>query len=117
MTALLVALGAALGAPARHLVQAWARSRGASVAGALLLINVSGSLLLGVIARTVHDGAPVWLLALIGVGFCGAFTTFAGHALEVATAAREARARHAALDLGLSLVLGLAAASLGWAVA
>ena len=73
MTALLVALGAAAGAPARLLVDRRLGSERAT-----LLVNSLGSLLLGVVAAA---GEPV--VALVGTGFCGAFTTFSTYALVV----------------------------------
>ncbi len=115
MTALLVALGAALGATCRHLATVTARERlGATTAGAVLAVNASGSFALGLIAGADADGGPTWLMPLLGIGFCGAYTTFATHAVEVATAIREGRTRHALADLGLHLVLALALVSLGW---
>lgn len=118
MTALLVALGAAIGACCRHLVTIAMRSRlGATTAGAVLAINASGSLLLGLVAGVDSGRGPAWLLPLLGVGFCGAYTTFATHAVEVASAVRTGRARHALADLGLNLALGLALVSVGWMIA
>lgn len=116
MTALLVALGAALGALFRHLVVSVLRTRGATAAGGVLTVNTTGSLLLGLVAGHACGADPGWLLPLVGVGFCGAYTTFATHAVEVASAARTGRTRHALADLGLNLVLGLALVSLGWAI-
>lgn len=117
MTALLVALGAAMGASCRHLVTVAMRARlRATTAGAVLTVNASGSLLLGLVAGASSEGAATWLVPLVGIGFCGAFTTFATHAVEVATAMREGRARHGLVDLALHLVLGLALVSLGWTI-
>lgn len=117
MTALLVALGAAIGAACRHLVTAAMRSRlGATPAGAVLAINASGSLLLGLVAGQASGAAPEWLLPLVGIGFCGAYTTFATHAVEVASAARAGRTHHALADALLNLCLGLALVTLGWSI-
>lgn len=114
MTWLLVLVGGGLGALARHEVTTRARLRGATTAGATMLVNLPGSLLLGLVAGLVHSGGPHWLLPLLGVGFCGGFTTFSSHAVEVAAAVQEQRLRHALADLALSVVLGVALASLGW---
>ena len=117
MTGLLVAIGAALGAVCRHLVTTAMRSRlGATPAGAVLTVNASGSLLLGLVAGHASGAAPGWLLPLVGVGFCGAYTTFATHAVDVVSAARAGRTRHALVDLLLSLALGGLLVTLGYSV-
>jgi fluoride exporter len=99
VTVLLVALGAAVGAPARYLVD-----RVVPRHWGTLLVNVLGSLLLGLFAGL--DPHPY---ALLGLGFCGAFTTFSAFAVEAVTGAG---ARYVALSAGLCL----AAAALGLAV-
>lgn len=117
MTALLVALGAAIGASCRHLAIVMMRAQlRATTAGAVLAVNASGSFLLGLAAGLDSGAAPEWLIPLVGIGFCGAYTTFATHAVEVAAAVRAGRTRHALVDLGLNLALGLALVSLGWAL-
>lgn len=73
MTLLLVGVGGAAGAVVRWLV-----SRALPGRRATLLVNLAGSLLLGLLAATAP--APY---ALLGVGFCGALTTFSTFAVEV----------------------------------
>lgn len=68
MTPLMVALGAALGAPARFAVALWLPGRRAT-----FLVNVLGSLLLGLLSHSS---------AFLGIGFCGAFTTYSAFAVE-----------------------------------
>ena len=80
MTPLLVALGAAVGAPARFAVALWVPGRAAT-----LIVNVLGSGLLGLL---VHASASS--TALVGTGFCGAFTTYSAFAVE-ATESRSWR--------------------------
>lgn len=113
--ALLVAVGAALGAPARYLTNHWVRERlgGTAVAGTLI-VNVVGSFVLGVLVGAGVTGAP---MALVGIGFCGALTTFSTLALEVWDAMSDDRRTHAVVNVGLSLALGLGAAWLGWFLA
>jgi CrcB protein len=74
VTPLLVALGAAVGAPARFAVAQVLPGRRAT-----LLVNVLGSLVLGLLVDSSASTA-----ALLGVGFCGAFTTYSTFAVEAA---------------------------------
>lgn len=118
MTALLVVAGAAVGAPARFLVDRWARRH--SSAGTILgtlIVNVVGSLVLGVVAALSRDpGAPSWLLPLVGVGFCGALTTFSTLAFETWVFYEERAWRPFAANLLLSVGLGGVAVALGYAL-
>ncbi|NHI18702.1 CrcB family protein [Phycicoccus endophyticus] len=97
------------------LVGQWARDRaGLPTPAGTLAVNVAGSLALGAVVGSGVDGG--WL-ALVGTGFCGAFTTFSSLALEVWDAMAEGRRVESAGTVGLSLVLGLGAAALGYLVA
>lgn len=110
--ALLVALGAALGAPARMLVGHWVRDRfGGTAAAGTLAVNVVGSFVVGAL---VGGGAGAGWMALVGTGFCGAFTTFSSLALEVWEALEDGRRVEATSVTAASLVLGIGAAVLGW---
>ena len=104
MTALLVVLGAAVGAPARLLV-----SRALPGPRGTLAVNGAGSLLLGLVA-----GAAPASYALVGVGFCGALTTFSTFALETVEGAGW---RYVAGSTALCLAaaaLGLLAGGAPW---
>ncbi|MFW5470823.1 fluoride efflux transporter FluC [Knoellia sp. CPCC 206435] len=110
-TVLLVALGAAVGAPLRYAVTQALRDRGATSHAGTLVVNVLGSFVLGLLVGSgVRDDA----LALLGTGFCGALTTMSTLALEVWDSTVEDRPRHGVATLVLHLVLGLGAAWLGW---
>ena len=113
--ALLVVAGAALGAPLRLLVDRWARARyGVGTVVGTLVVNVAGSLVLGVAAG--WSAAPSWVLPLVGIGFCGALTTFSTLALETWVFVERREWRPFAANLALSLGLGLPAVWLGWAL-
>jgi CrcB protein len=79
-----VALGAALGAPMRFVVE---RRLSASWPWGTWLVNVVGSavlgVLLGVIAGRGSQGSTTAVVALVGTGFCGSLTTFGGFAAQV----------------------------------
>lgn len=76
MSALLVAVGAAVGAPLRLIA---GRALDRSSPWGTLLVNVLGSALLGWLVGHGVDGRP---LALLGTGFCGAFTTYSAFAVQ-----------------------------------
>jgi len=80
-----IAFGAVVGATARYLISGYiAKLFPSSFPCGTLLINVSGSLLLGFYLvwtseRVLID--PRWRL-LVAIGFCGSYTTFSSYAFE-----------------------------------
>ena len=76
MSALLVALGAAIGAPLRLLAGHHLDRR---THWGTLAVNLAGSALLGWLVGHDVDGRP---LTLLGTGFCGAFTTYSAVAVQ-----------------------------------
>lgn len=78
MTPLLVALGAGVGAPLRYWLGRRLDAGGRWPTGTLLA-NTGGSLLLGLLGGLAVTGHA---LALLGVGFCGALTTWSGLAVQ-----------------------------------
>jgi fluoride exporter len=111
MTALLVALGAGAGASARFLLAEWLNGR-APVPYGTLAANTAAALLLGVLVRVCGEQA----YALLGVGFCGALSTYSTLAWETHSLA-SIRVPHALNYQTLSIVLGIGAVALGWWVA
>ena len=115
MTALLVAVGALVGAPLRLWAVRAAVRAGRDPSVGTLAVNVVGSAVLGAI--TGGAGVAPEVLALVGTGFCGALTTFSTFGADVV---RLAEARRLLVALGYTaatLVLGLGAAAITWAVA
>lgn len=111
MTLLLVLVGGAVGAPLRYLADSWLSRRTDGVfPWGTFAVNVAGSFALGLIAAS----APGWLVALGGVGVCGALTTFSTFGFETVRLVEKGRPGPALLNVAGSLVLGLAAAALGW---
>lgn len=119
MTVLMVALGAAAGAPLRYAVDRFVQSRTRGVfPWGTLVVNVVGSFLLGVIARAALDGGVGEdVVALGGVGFCGALTTYSTFGYETLRLV-EGGARWIAFgNVAVSVVAGVGAAAAGWWVA
>jgi CrcB protein len=115
VTLLLVALGAAVGAPARYLADRFVRSwLGPGFPWGTLLVNVVGSALLGFLtALPVSAG----LGAMLGTGFCGALTTYSTFGYETLRLARAGNRARAITYVAASAALGVAAALGGAALA
>lgn len=113
---LAVAVGGALGAAARFILDGLinTRRRTALPLGTLT-INITGSLLLGIVTgAAIPLGALV--VAVVGTGVLGGYTTFSTASFETVRLAREGRTGLAALNgLGM-LVVSVAAAAAGIAV-
>ena len=117
---LAISVGGALGANARYLLASWATTQwGAHFPVATLLINVSGSCVLGVYLTFVterftgHEATRLF----VATGFLGAYTTFSTFAFEsVGLVRRRAYVLATANVLG-STVLGLLGAWIGAMVA
>ena len=106
MSALMVVLGAALGAPLRHAVAHLLDER---FPAGTLLVNVVGSGLFGAFAA-LSLGDAAW--AFLGTGFCGAFTTFSSFAVQAVDRPR----RTAVAYVVATTVLATGACALGWAL-
>jgi fluoride exporter len=115
---LVVAAGGIVGAPARYLLdQAVTRRAGPGWPWGTLVINLSGSLLLGFLTGlTLAGHLPPAAKALLGTGFCGAYTTYSTFTFETVRLAENGRYLGAAGNVLVSVLAGLAAAAAGLAV-
>ncbi|CAB4548104.1 MAG: hypothetical protein F2530_04810 [Actinobacteria bacterium] len=107
MNALYVILGAAVGAPARFAIDQYIRKFTNKPYG-IFLVNILGSFLLGMTFKSsehIHD--------LLAIGFAGAFTTWSTFMLDIYLAFELKRHKEAAMNLVLSLGVGLLAAWCG----
>ncbi|GAA3934857.1 fluoride efflux transporter CrcB [Actinomadura viridis] len=115
MTVLLVALGAAIGAPLRYLADRAVQARHDTVfPWGTFAVNVAGSGLLGLLAALP---AGHGVTALAGTGFCGALTTYSTLGYETLRLAEDGARAFALLNALLSIAAGLGAAYCGMAVA
>ena len=114
MSWILVACGGALGAVSRYAIdRAFAAAFGQTFLG-IMLINVSGAFLLGVfVAGSVNGGWSASARPLIAIGFLGSYTTFSTLAVTSIQLAESGEPTRAALNIGGSVALGLAAAWAG----
>ena len=109
MTPLLVVAGALVGAPLRLLVLRLAARAGRDPALGTLVVNVTGSAVLGAVLGL--GDAPAWVVALVGTGFCGTLTTFSTFGADVVRLLEERALGRALGHLLAALVLGVGAAA------
>jgi CrcB protein len=119
VTALLVALGAAVGAPLRYLVDRTVLGRHDSLfPWGTFAVNVAGSFVLGVLAGgSTSHAVPGSVFALLGTGLCGALTTYSTFGYETVRLLEERARFYAVLNAAASVAAGLGAAYLGLVVA
>lgn len=116
MTVALVLVGGALGAPLRYLTDFMVQARHDTFfPWGTFTVNVAGSLVLGVTAASVSvGGAPPWVQALAGTGFCGALTTFSTFGFETYRLIEDGSWLEAGINVVASLAAGALAFVLGW---
>ena len=115
MTVVLVALLGGLGAATRFVVDGLVRRRWASsFPVATVTINVSGSLLVGLLTGLALFGDLPHGALLVGTtGFCGGYTTFSTAMVDTVRLAQAGEHRRAILNAIGTAVLAVAAAALG----
>ncbi|MCX8088898.1 MAG: fluoride efflux transporter CrcB [Meiothermus ruber] len=105
---LLVMLGGAIGAMLRYGLGAWVQGLlGPGFPWSTFLINITGSLLIGLVLRLSLEGAlsPEWRLFL-AVGVLGGYTTFSTFSWETLTLVQQGEWLKAFLYMAGSVVLG-----------
>lgn len=115
-----VAAGGAIGSVARLLLGAAIQQRSATTFPVgTLVINLTGSLLLGFIIRTVLETPSVTptVRAMLTTGFCGGYTTFSTFSYETVVLLEEGSYGRAALYIIASVGLALAGTFVGFAAA
>lgn len=100
LTGLLVALGAAVGAPLRYWLGRGLDRPGSWHVGTLAA-NTLGSLLLGLCTAFALEGAA---LGLLGTGFCGALTTYSSFAVQARERGARAGSAYAVTTVALALL-------------
>lgn len=104
-TLVAVAIGGSVGAPSRYLLDRFIGRRIKSAfPWGTVAINLSGSLLLGILTGLSLASFPT---ALLETGFCGAYTTFSTFEFETVRLWQEGLTAKAAANLILSVVFGL----------
>jgi fluoride exporter len=121
ITYLWVALGGALGSVGRFWLNGLISTRfGETFPWGTMLINVSGSFIIGVIgALVVPEGrmdssSRAFATQFLMIGICGGFTTFSSFSLQTLNLLRDREWLYAGGNVILSFILCLVAVWLGW---
>lgn len=110
-------LGGVLGTNSRYWLGRWIDALGwtRGFPAGTLVVNISGSFLLGLVAVIVLERLPpsqqAWYF-LLGTGFCGAFTTFSTFEWETLKLVRDGNFSFALLNIFGNVLAGLAAVAL-----
>ena len=119
MTLLLVGAGGFFGAIARYVIDGWVvTSTGGGFPWGTLVVNVTGSFVLGVLfaASVERDVLPAAIRAPVLIGFIGAYTTFSTLTLESWRLVQDGSYVAAFANIGGSVVLGMIAVVAGLAI-
>lgn len=112
MTLVLIAAGGAAGAVARYLVDVAVLERfGGAFPLGILIVNLSGAFVLGVLAAFIVDRGvlPADLRAPLLIGFLGAYTTFSTLMLDSWRLIEDGLPALGLVNLVASVVLGIVA--------
>ncbi|HEY1574413.1 MAG TPA: fluoride efflux transporter CrcB [Pseudonocardiaceae bacterium] len=116
MTLVLVFAGALVGAPLRYLTDRAMQIKHDTVfPWGTLTVNVAGCLVLGGLSGAGLSLPAPWL-ALVGTGFCGALTTYSTFSYETFRLVEQRTYFYAVVNIVVSVVAGLGAALVGYAV-
>ena len=110
----------AVGAPARYLVDGWVQDRtpGDSFPWGVLVVNVTGSFLLGLVSGlALYHGFPKVPRLVLGTGFCGAYTTFSTFTFDTVRLLEEGATATAWRYVATTVALATAAAAAGLGLA
>jgi fluoride exporter len=115
VTLLLVALGGAAGASLRFLTDRWIQARHETgFPWGTLVVNATGSLILGLLAGAALFGAPLPALqTALGVGLCGALTTFSTFGYDSVRLFTDGARLFGLLNVVGSVLVGLGSGVLG----
>lgn len=117
---MIVAIGAmgALGACARYYISYYYSTKNTTdFPKATLLVNVLGSLILGcLISLYERTILAQWIWLLLGVGFCGAFTTFSTFSYEWVIYLQQKQYIRAISYIVVSVIVAIAAAYVGYLI-
>jgi CrcB protein len=115
-----VAIGSAIGGVSRYMLGGLVqRLADTTFPAGTLLINVTGSLLLGVIVRYAVETPTITpeIKAFLTIGFCGGYTTFSTFSYEAVAMLEDGQWTRAGLYVSASVLVSLFGTLIGFALA
>ena len=117
-----IAFGSALGGVARYwLSGVVARRIGEAFPVGTLIVNITGSFVIGFVATLTDPGGRLWMSVtarqFIMVGVLGGYTTFSSFSLQTLNLVRDGEWLYASANVALSVMLCLLAVWFGYVVA
>jgi CrcB protein len=115
-----VAIGSALGGVSRYMLGGLVqRLADTTFPAGTLLINVTGSLLLGAIVRYAVETPTITpeIKAFLTIGFCGGYTTFSTFSYEAVAMLEDGQWTRAGLYVSASVLMSLFGTLIGFALA
>jgi CrcB protein len=114
MTVMLVFAGGIIGAPLRYLTDRAVQARHDSLfPWGTFIVNLLGCLILGALAGA-GLALPAPLLVLVGIGFCGALTTYSTFSYETLRLVEQKAYFYATVNVVVSVLAGLGATLVGY---
>ena len=111
MNTLLVAIGGGAGSVLRYWMSVWVVARTGGALWGTLVVNVSGSFAIGMLAVALREHAAARQLLM--VGFLGGYTTFSAFSLQTLELFQKGQTGLALANVALSVILCLLGVWLG----
>jgi CrcB protein len=113
----MVAIGGALGSMARLWISTLVAARVTETFPlGTLVVNVTGSFLIGLLAGVFRSGASSTARAFLMTGICGGYTTFSSFSLQNLQLLENGNYYYAGLNTALSLLLCMVGVWIGYVV-
>ena len=120
-TCLIIMAGGALGTLARYLISVLAAPISGNLPWGTIIINITGSFIIGLFGTLTlaHGRFPVSenMRLFVMIGLCGGYTTFSSFSLQTLDLIRSGAMMRAGVNIAASVVLCVAAVSVGHLIA
>jgi fluoride exporter len=115
----LIGIGGSLGAAGRYLLGNFInnKKKPGHFPWGTWVINITGSFLLGILYKLhLTNEISDWMWVFVGVGFCGAYTTFSTFGYETITLLQSNKKILAGLYVFSSVIVSIVTAAMGFII-